>query len=65
MEKKIEKVVEYYKGEKIKFEGEYLNDIKWKGKGFNENGEVIYEINNGKKTSEEDNSDDELSEQSI
>ena len=49
MEKKIEKVVEYYKGEKIKFEGEYLNDVKWKGKGFNENGEVIYEINNGKK----------------
>ena len=32
MEKKIEKVVEYYKGEKIKFEGEYLNDENGKEK---------------------------------
>ena len=30
----------------LKFEGDFLNGIKWKGKGYNYNGEVIYELNN-------------------
>ena len=30
------------------FEGEYLNGKKWNGKGYNENGNIIYELNNGK-----------------
>ena len=30
---------------KLIFEGEYLKGRKWKGKGFNEDGNVIYEIN--------------------
>ena len=32
---------------KIKFEGEYLNDKKWNGIGYNINGEKQYEIKNG------------------
>ena len=31
----------------LEFEGEYLNEKKWTGKGYH-NGEVVYEINNGK-----------------
>ena len=46
------KAIEYYKGGKIKFEGEYLNDEKWQGKGYDPNGEIIYEIKNGKKIGE-------------
>ena len=37
---------EYYDG-KLIFEGEYLNGIHWKGKGYNENGNIIYELING------------------
>ena len=32
----------------LKFEGEYLNDIIWNGKGFDLNGNMKYELNNGK-----------------
>ena len=32
----------------LKFEGEYLNGKEWNGKGFNENNEIEYELNNGK-----------------
>ena len=31
----------------MEFEGEYLYDIKWNGKGFDENGNIIYELING------------------
>ena len=47
------KVIEYFKGGKIRFEGEYLNGEKLKGKGYNPNGEIVYAINNGKKTGQE------------
>ena len=33
---------------RIKFEGEYLKGKKWNGKGFNENGHIIYILNDGK-----------------
>ena len=29
------------------FKGEYLNNNKWNGKGYDKNGEIIYEIHNG------------------
>jgi len=29
------------------FEGEYLNDNKWNGKGYNKNGILDFEIKNG------------------
>jgi len=38
---------EYFKN-KLRFDGEYLNNKKWSGKGYDENGNIIYEINNGK-----------------
>ena len=39
---------EYYNnGKIIKFEGEYLNDKEWNGKGYNNKGETEYEIKNG------------------
>ena len=31
----------------IRFEGEYLNGKEWNGKGYNENNEIDYEVNNG------------------
>ena len=37
---------EYFKGRK-EFKGEYLFDKKWDGKGYDENGNVIYELKNG------------------
>ena len=36
-----------YKGN-IKFEGEYFNNKEWTGKGYDEDGNIIYEINKGK-----------------
>ena len=39
---------EYYISGKIKFEGEYLNGKIWNGKGYNKNGKIKFEINNGK-----------------
>ena len=39
---------EFYKKYKLKFEGEYLNGLKWNGKGYNKDNEIIYEIKNGK-----------------
>ena len=38
---------EYYKKSKLKFEGEYLNGIKWNGKGYNYKGKLEYEIKKG------------------
>ena len=38
---------EYYYFHRLKFEGEYLNNKRWNGKGYDENGNIIYELNNG------------------
>ena len=32
----------------MEFEGEYINNKKWNGKGFDENGNIRYELINGK-----------------
>ena len=37
---------EYHKG-KLEYEGEYLFYNKWSGKGYDENGNVIYELKEG------------------
>ena len=39
---------EYYEDGKLKFEGEYLDDKKWNGKGYNINGDMEFEIKEGK-----------------
>ena len=39
---------EYYKNDKLRFEGEYLNRKKWNGKWYNMNGNMEYEIKDGK-----------------
>ena len=36
-----------YINEKLEFEGEYLYNKKWNGKGYDENGNIIYELING------------------
>ena len=38
--------IEYHDNGKIDFEGEYLNGKEWKGKGYDENGNITYELNN-------------------
>ena len=43
---------EYIKG-KLYFKGEYLFNKKWTGKTYDENGNIIYEINNGNGISRE------------
>ena len=37
---------EYNKGI-LEYEGEYLFHKKWNGKGFDEKGNIVYELNNG------------------
>ena len=37
---------EYNYDGKLYFEGEYLNGKRWNGKFINENGNIIYELNN-------------------
>ena len=37
----------FYAYKKMEYEGEFLFNKKWNGKGFDENGNVIYELNNG------------------
>ena len=37
---------EYING-RLKYEGDYLFDNKWNGKGYDEKGNIIYELNNG------------------
>ena len=44
----------------IKFEGEYLNGKKWNGKGYYNNGNIIYEIKQGKRYIKEYNNYGEL-----
>ena len=36
-----------YINDKIEYEGEYLKGKKWNGKGYDENGNLIYELING------------------
>ena len=36
-----------YINEKLEYEGEYLYYRKWNGKGYDENGNMIYELKNG------------------
>ena len=38
----------FYSGKNIKFEGEYINGIKWNGKGYDNHGHLVYELKNGK-----------------
>ena len=38
---------EYFK-DILLFEGEYLNGKKWDGKGYSKNGNIIYELKDGK-----------------
>ena len=37
-----------YYNEKLHYEGEFLFNKKWNGKGYDENGNIIYELINGK-----------------
>ena len=39
------KGIEYHDNGKVEFEGEYLNGKEWKGKGYDENGKITYELN--------------------
>ena len=31
----------------MEYDGEYLNEERWNGKGYDENGNIIYELING------------------
>ena len=37
----------YYINEKLEYEGEFLFNKKWNGKGYDKYGNIIYELNNG------------------
>ena len=37
-----------YSNRQLIFEGDYLNGKIWNGKGFNENGEMTFEMEKGK-----------------
>ena len=39
---------EYYENGNLKFEGEYLNNKRWKGIGYNIKGKIALELDNGK-----------------
>jgi len=45
--KKNGKGKEYYGNGKLKFEGEYLNDNRWSGKGYNKDGQLEFELKDG------------------
>ena len=49
-----------YLNNKLEFKGEFLFGKKWDGKGFDDTGKIIYELNNGKGTVKEYNCDDIL-----
>ena len=38
---------EYHENGELKFEGEYFNDKKWNGKGYDIKGNIAYELKNG------------------
>ena len=46
--KKNGKGIEYYNDNKIKFEGEYKNGLRWNGKGYDNNNNILYELKDGK-----------------
>ena len=46
--KKNGKGIEYYNNGNIKFEGIYLFGLKYKGKGHDRKGRIIYELDDGK-----------------
>ena len=50
---------EYVNG-KLEFEGEYLFDKKWNGKGYDENGNIIYVLNEGNGKVKEYNANSEI-----
>ena len=37
----------YYRYDYLEYEGEYLFNKKWNGRGYDENGNIIYELING------------------
>ena len=37
----------FYFENKLEYEGEFLYNKKWNGKGYDENGDIIYELING------------------
>jgi len=39
---------EYLFDKNIKFEGDFINEIKWNGKGYDVNKNIIYELKNGR-----------------
>ena len=41
----------------MEYEGEYLYDKKWNGKGYDKNGNIIYVLNNGNGKVKEYNDD--------
>ena len=46
-DKRYGKGKEYYYNGKLKFEGEFRYNKKWNGKGYDKNGNVMYELING------------------
>ena len=50
----------YNENGNLKFEGEFLNEKKWNGKGFNKDGNMIFIIENGKGYIKETNEDGEI-----
>ena len=51
---------EYFYDGKLKFEGEYLNGKIWNGKGYNKNGNMEFEIKDGKGKGKEYYDNDKL-----
>ena len=50
----------FYIEKSLEYEGEYLFDKKWNGKGYDKEGNVIYELNNGNGKVMEYNDDGEI-----
>ena len=42
------------------FEGEYLNDKIWEGKGYDKNNNIVFELKNGKGLIKEYNNEGDL-----
>ena len=51
---------EYYDNGKLKYEGEYLNGKNWNGKGYNKNGIIDFQIEDGNGKIKEYNRSGEL-----
>ena len=46
-----------YINRRLSYEGDYLYNLKWNGKGYNEYGDIIYELDNGNGVIKEFNSE--------